>query len=284
MATPGGWASQLWELWGVWAAGGGAALHDTQLCPPPPAPTPSKTPTPLLPTLRGDILETGYTQLYHGSSGQPLNLTLEGQLLHQTSSGSPHYDALFLEHMPPVEELLTSLAGSGPRITLLVNQSAISGLPAALNQASSALLRLIVAAGGAKGSPASAPAPAPAAAAATSAAHQPLLASADGGSSSSSSSLGDPAAGGSSAGGVLPGGGHLPSCVPVIRAVSSPLPLMRGEQAQRIRQDAGALMLVLCMTLAVSVLSASFVVFLVRWVSARVLGRRTQQASGLLTC
>jgi hypothetical protein len=41
---------------------------------------------------------------------------------------------------------------------------------------------------------------------------------------------------------------------------------MEGEKAQRVRQDAGALMLVLCMTLAASVLSASFVVFLVRWV------------------
>jgi hypothetical protein len=57
---------------------------------------------------------------------------------------------------------------------------------------------------------------------------------------------------------------HLPSCVPTIRAVSAPLPLMPGEKAQRIRQDAGALMLVLCMTLAASVLSASFVVYLVR--------------------
>jgi hypothetical protein len=52
--------------------------------------------------------------------------------------------------------------------------------------------------------------------------------------------------------------------MPVISASSSPLPLMDGEKAQRVRQDAGALMLVLCMTLAASVLSASFVVFLVR--------------------
>jgi hypothetical protein len=52
--------------------------------------------------------------------------------------------------------------------------------------------------------------------------------------------------------------------MPVINAVSSPLPLREGEKAQRVRQDAGALMLVLCMTLAASVLSASFVVFLVR--------------------
>jgi hypothetical protein len=45
---------------------------------------------------------------------------------------------------------------------------------------------------------------------------------------------------------------------------SAPLPLLSGEAAERVRQDAGALMLVLCMTMAASVLSASFVVFLVR--------------------
>jgi hypothetical protein len=222
-----------------------------------------------------------------------------------------------------------------------VNQSAVSGLPAALNQATSALLRLIVAAGGAKRSPMHTAT----AAAAHSMATEQLQADeywrfADGAdaeaasgakpSSSSSSSrggsrpgsiprrfaaaaLGDSQpryaaassrkvvakphstlashadadagagatgsdmrcndAGRTVAGGArgrgrltdFPGGGHLPSCTPVITAVSSPLPLMLGEKAQRVRQDAGALMLVLCMTLAASVLSASFVVFLVRW-------------------
>jgi hypothetical protein len=60
------------------------------------------------------------------------------------------------------------------------------------------------------------------------------------------------------------GGGHLPSCLPDISVSSAPLPLLSGEAAERVRQDAGALMLVLCMTMAASVLSASFVVFLVR--------------------
>jgi hypothetical protein len=53
-------------------------------------------------------------------------------------------------------------------------------------------------------------------------------------------------------------------CLPVIEVSSAPLPLVPGQAAERVRQDAGALMLVLCMTLAASVLSASFVVFLVR--------------------
>lgn len=260
----------------------------------------------LLLPCRGDLTETPYTHLYHGSSGPALNLTLEGQLLSQWSSGRPHYDALFLQEVPPVDQLLTSFSGEGPAFTLLVNQSAVSGLPASLNQATSALLRLMVAAGGAKSSPAPSagltPGPSLPIPAAAGSSSSPLGRWAEGGllaagagarqNSSSSSSIGRSgrrtrrlgtaqqtaasrqpsdssySSGGSSSswGGSNPGGGHLPSCMPVINTVSSPLPLMQGEKAQRVRQDAGALMLVLCMTLAASVLSASFVVFLVRWV------------------
>lgn len=254
---------------------------------------------------RGDLTETPYTHLYHGSSGPALNLTLEGQLLSQWSSGRPHFDALFLQEVPPVDQLLTSLSGEGPAFTLLVNQSAVSGLPASLNQATSALLRLMVAAGGAKSSPApsgstTTPGPSLPLAAAGAGSSSPvghwteggLLAAGAGArqNSTSSSSIGRSgsrprrlgtaqqtapsdqrsdnsySSSGGSWGGSSPGGGHLPSCMPVINTVSSPLPLMQGEKAQRVRQDAGALMLVLCMTLAASVLSASFVVFLVRWV------------------
>lgn len=262
---------------------------------------------------RGDFFETPYTHLYHGSSGPALNLTLEGQLLSQWSSGSPHYDALFLQAMPPVDQLLSSLAGPGPSLTLLVNQSAVSGLPASLNQATSALLRLMVAAGGAKSSPLPSrsttgraarpggvwieapdadgelgttsvvgstgdgrgyPGAASAGSEQSNAGRSRSRGPAgarkhqhgDGSSSSDdgSSGSGDTAAGSGSSGASSGGGGHLPSCMPVINAVSSPLPLREGEKAQRVRQDAGALMLVLCMTLAASVLSASFVVFLVR--------------------
>lgn len=187
--------------------------------------------------------------------------------------------------MPPVDQLLTSLSADAPSITLLVNQSAVSGLPAALNQVTSALLRLMVAAGGAKSSPAPA---APTSSAGTTPARQleptgtqqgrlrvqrthAALKVQDAAVGGLSGVLGGSRgaqgrAGGTSSHGGAGGGGHLPSCMPVISTVSSPLPLMVGEEAQRVRQDAGALMLVLCMTLAASVLSASFVVFLVRWV------------------
>jgi ATP-binding cassette subfamily A (ABC1) protein 1/ATP-binding cassette subfamily A (ABC1) protein 3 len=194
---------------------------------------------------RSQIVDTQYTNLYHGSSGPPLNLTLEGQLLNDWNSGKPHYDALYFHHMPPLDQLLTSLQGS-PVMTLLVNQSAISGLPAALNQATTALLRVMVAAGGARRSGA-------------------------GNINSSSMQMHGQTAGQTSTASGLwhvaaAGGGHLPSCLPDITVASSPLPILHGEAAERVRQDAGALMLVLCMTMAASVLSASFVVFLVRWV------------------
>jgi ATP-binding cassette subfamily A (ABC1) protein 1/ATP-binding cassette subfamily A (ABC1) protein 3 len=195
---------------------------------------------------RSEIVDTQYTQLYRGSSGPPLNLTLEGQLLSQWNSGQPHYDAIYFHHMPPLDQLLTSLQGS-PVITLLVNQSAVSGLPAALNQATTALLRVMVAAGGARKSSAS------------SWNHSSNMYSAARGAMPVTPDTEAAAAAGGSA-----GGGHLPSCLPDISVSSAPLPLLSGEAAERVRQDAGALMLVLCMTMAASVLSASFVVFLVR--------------------
>ncbi|WIA08739.1 hypothetical protein OEZ85_008162 [Tetradesmus obliquus] len=201
---------------------------------------------------RSQIVDTQYTQLYRGSSGPPLNLTLEGQLLAQWDSGSPHYDAVYFHSMPPLDQLLSSLQGS-PVITLLVNQSAVSGLPAALNQATTALLRVMVAAGGARKSGFGN---------SSSSAHPNNYSSQQAhlgapGIASAMQGPPDPAAAGG-------GGGHLPSCLPDIRVASAPLPLLSGEAAERVRQDAGALMLVLCMTMAASVLSASFVVFLVR--------------------
>lgn len=253
---------------------------------------------------RSDILDTQYTQLYHGSAGLPLNLTLEGQLLSQFYSGPPHYDSMYLQHMPPLEQLLTSL-GEAPVMTLLVNQSAVSGLPAALNQATTALLRVMVAAGGGKSHPNLRRKPAQSSSSIRrwssignkSSGHQ--LPSNTGYSSNSSRVTGGEADVLLGAGPQLStesvsgtsqrrlhsisirnfsstaaacdasscacvGGGHLPSCLPRIRVSSAPLPLLPGEGAERVREDAGALMLVLCMTMAASVLSASFVVYLVR--------------------
>lgn len=252
--------------------------------PTPPSTISTHTHTKTTQHTRGDLSPTLYTHLYHGSSGPALNLTLEGQLLSQWASGHPHFDALFLQSMPPVDQLLSSLSVAGPSLTLLVNQSAVSGLPASLNQVSSALLRLIVAAGGGKSSALVGRGGAKGVAKDGSGvlASELLLGQSavgvgqgenEGGSGSHSGGGSDTRSGdtpssvaGGGAGGVSRRRSHLPSCMPVITAVSSPLPLMAGEKAQRVRQDAGALMLVLCMTLAASVLSASFVVFLVRWV------------------
>lgn len=244
-----------------------------------------------------DIFDTQYNQLYHGSSGPPLNLTLEGQLLSQWSSGSPHYDGIYFHYMPPLEQLLSSL-GASPVLTLLVNQSAVSGLPAALNQATTALLRVMVAAGGGRKSSLAASSSSgvglgktyntstsPSSCIGQHGVHDSSKAGAacfhrTGSNFTAGRALADIPAGGSSAasgaaaaagvsaagGGVSgsAGGGHLPSCLPDITVSSAPLPLLRGEAEQRVREDAGALMLVLCMTMAASVLSASFVVFLVR--------------------
>eukprot|EP00878_Enallax_costatus_P019215 GHUV01020268.1.p1 GENE.GHUV01020268.1~~GHUV01020268.1.p1 ORF type:complete len:1409 (+),score=442.81 GHUV01020268.1:441-4229(+) len=260
---------------------------------------------------RSDIKDTQYTQLYHGSSGPPLNLTLEGQLLSQFYSGKPHYDSLYLRHMPPLEQLLCSL-GDGPVMTLLVNQSAVSGLPAALNQATTALLRVVVAAGGGKSHPGLGRGLGRSATPKWSSTSSTSVDSSQTGglgsdveAASSHSSLRNIPEWSQSQEGPHPqsvqetsapesgtslterhsisirnfsssaaacdassctckAGKHLPSCLPRIRVSSSPLPLLAGEGAQRVREDAGALMLVLCMTMAASVLSASFVVFIVR--------------------
>jgi len=55
---------------------------------------------------------------------------------------------------------------------------------------------------------------------------------------------------------------------PAAQATNHPLPVLPTEASARVRQDASALLLVVCLTLAASVLSASFCVFLVRWVCA----------------
>lgn len=232
---------------------------------------------------RSDIIDTQYTQLYHGSAGLPLNLTLEGQLLSQFFSGSSHYDGLHLQHMPPLDQLLTSL-GDPPVMTLLVNQSAISGLPAALNQVTTALLRVLVAAGGGKGHSAlggwTPVTPVDISSAVGAAARHKTVSEVNLLDDSSLSldtaakhralqsisihNFSSSAAACDASSCSCLGQRRLPSCLPRIRVSSSPLPLLPGEGAERVREDAGALMLVLCMTLAGSVLTASFVVYLVR--------------------
>ncbi|GBF94218.1 hypothetical protein Rsub_06488 [Raphidocelis subcapitata] len=213
---------------------------------------------------QADIEDSGATALYTGSAGgPPLNQTLEGRLLALWPSGRPRFDAIHFEAPlqwppppPPAGNGSSSGGGAGggglplpPRgggvsggafsngsttaaveYTLVLNQSAIAALPAAIAAANSALLRMAL--GG------------------------------DGGGGSRAGAAGSPeAAVGSSWRAAGSPGAEPP---PSIRATSRPLPLRHDEAARAVREDAAALMLVLCVTLAGSVLSASFVVQLAR--------------------
>jgi len=116
-------------------------------------------------------------------------------------------------------------AGQGASAyTLLTNQSAIAALPAALNQANTALLRYVLAGATLAGPP---PPPAPD--------HTPPAAAA-----------------------------AASDALPTIRVTHEPLPVLADEALARVARDASQLMLVLCLTLATAVLSASPAVFLIR--------------------
>lgn len=76
---------------------------------------------------------------------EPLDGTLDAWLLQQWyDSGSRHYDAFFLQSLPPN---LTAAAGGAPlaaqpaqlQYSVLANQTAIHGLPAAITQVQSCL-------------------------------------------------------------------------------------------------------------------------------------------------
>lgn len=81
--------------------------------------------------------------------------SLEGWLLARWSKGGtagkghPAYDAHAINHLPSPSDLLTyggsapdnDSVTTAPSLTLLVNQTAVHALPAALSQASSVLLR-----------------------------------------------------------------------------------------------------------------------------------------------
>jgi hypothetical protein len=185
------------------------------------------------------------TEIFTGASGAPLNFTLEGALLARWASGAPRFDALHLQGLPSPSELVAGNASWG--YTLLVNQSAVAALPAALAAANTAALRLVAAArsgggsGGSRGRTAAEPA---AARARLEPPSQLPLESGAGRRGGSGGAAGD--------------------AQPTIRVLNRPLPLQRGEAAMAVRQDAAALMLVLCVVLAGSVLSASFVVHLAR--------------------
>jgi hypothetical protein len=88
--------------------------------------------------------DTGQQQLWSGTGGPPLQATLEGLLLGSWFRGRQAYDALYLPALPEPRELAAGAAQL--QYTLLFNQSAVAGIPAALSSANSALLRLLLAA------------------------------------------------------------------------------------------------------------------------------------------
>jgi len=265
-------------------------------------------------------MDTGETAIFSGSSGPPFNQSLEANLLARWDHGAPAFDALLLRSLPG--KLDWANGSAMPALTILTNQSAVAALPAALNQATSALLRYLLAGTSTPASEdgvvanqadavAASVAESDCAAAPTSGRtlwpawpergctdHNKVTGtSATGGSrrwlflppprldASSAHLPGDLpgstslTAGGDGAQPLTAGGdgahpltaGFTPAWsppplpdLPSITVVDDPLPLLGAEPVVRMRQDAGALVLVLCLTLGSSVLSAGYVVTLVR--------------------
>lgn len=152
-------------------------------------------------------------------------------------------------------------------LTLLVNQSAISALPAALNQASSALLRLIRSTS-------------PLGDSSTQQPGHPLSQRRGGAVDSVTAAASamtqeqDTTQQQQQQQARIRSRRRLAEQVPLlsessidaITTTNHPLPTLPNEAELQLRQETGSLTLVLCLTMASSVLSAAFVVFLVRCV------------------
>lgn len=226
---------------------------------------------------RSDITWMQQHHLYQPSAADSSpKHTLEQQLLQQWDDVTPTYDAVFVHHLPTAEELLTSLSPSVLEITLLANQSAIAAIPAALNQATSALLRMMLAAKEAAGIKQLVAGDAQEGGSCSSddAADSEISSASDMSSGHACGATGDtqqqyptataaaePATG-------APAGEYfeaaaVPSCCS-ISASSQPLPLIPGETFFKLSQELTALGFVLCASIALSLLAASFAPFLVR--------------------
>ncbi|GFR40553.1 hypothetical protein Agub_g1128 [Astrephomene gubernaculifera] len=234
----------------------------------------------------GDVaIDSGATALYTGDP-RVRNATLESYLLAHwygggNGGGAPVYDAIHMTSLPPpavfaaaggataATAASAAVAAAAPPLSfvLLTNQSALSALPAALADAMTAALSYI----GTGLPPPATPSPPPLTVteAAGELQQQPqqqaasrqhllrrLAAAADnvrhgdeiGPASETAAAASTPS----------------PSSSPSFSTVSWPMPTLPFEPVARIQRDAASLMLVLCLVLASSVLSASFVVFLVR--------------------
>lgn len=205
---------------------------------------------------RSLIQDSLKSELY-SSMQSNLSSTLEGYLLSRWYSGSLLYDAVYLDQISTGKEMQAGLGQVG--LTLMVNQSAISALPAALNEATSTLMRMMAAGRGQMG---------------------PVKSQSSLSGLVRTSSVGD--ATGEMSTRTMGSGNKrwLPVVHPLahqdlvephdsgpsesIQCTGAPLPVLPHELRQQVRQQEAGLMLVLCLTMASSVLSASFVVFLVR--------------------
>ncbi len=251
-------------------------------------------PQPLLPLFLSGyppdsgIHDSGATALYTGDPKVPRSSTLESFLLKRwfggNKYGSPSYDAVHLDELPSPYDVAS---GRGRlSLVLLTNQSAVSALPAAVSELLTAALSYIDRglqppppqqqpivgtatsvsvpvpgeASGAAEAVAGDPASRRAYGRGTSPLHRRLrgttaINSTDTASSQFTESTFPPSASTASA---------SPSPPFSFSFVSRPLPTLPSEPVVQVQRDAASLMLALCMTLAASVLSASFVVFLVR--------------------
>ncbi|GAX84392.1 hypothetical protein CEUSTIGMA_g11814.t1 [Chlamydomonas eustigma] len=201
-------------------------------------------------------------------SGGNLSTTLEGWMLDNWHSGHPAYDAVFVNSLPVINAQYEYGGGTGVQpqqqlpsrtvarmlegvdLVIMINQTAVHALPTAMNQATSALMWYLHKLPAYYPLPPLSPTLQPPLPAAVTPAPSPgedtpmalsyVLSQYD-------ESFGDPK-----------------SSPQSIKVTSWPLPPLVTEPIVRVQQSAAALMLALCMTLASSVLTASFSVQLVR--------------------
>lgn len=259
-----------------------------------------RDPQPLLPLFlsgyppASGVHDSGAAALYTGDPKVPRSSTLEFFLLKRwfggNKYGSPSYDAVHVDELPSPYDVAS---GRGRlSLVLLTNQSAVSALPAAVSELLTAALSYID--HGLQPPPSqqhpvaetATPAPLPGDASTTEAAeadasipaftrahesgtgpfHRRLrgttaILKIDTASSQSTESTSYPSSSAQTA--FASTSSPAPPPFP-FSFVSRPLPTLPSEPVVQVQRDAASLMLALCMTLAASVLSASFVVFLVR--------------------
>eukprot|EP00798_Chlamydomonas_sp_ICE-L_P031757 gene31757-6955_t len=197
-----------------------------------------------------DELQDSNTQQLWSGGSRSTNDTLEEWLMRAWYAGRPSYDALFVQTLPSLQSVQeANMAGPAGlradvtfRITILVNQTAIHALPTALQLNNQAIRSSV-------------------------SFREPALQARKYLSHLWSSSLEDISSNDGTHFRVTPVTADAAKAgldTAGFRVASQPLPILPTEPAARIHQDAVGLVLVLCLSMASSVLSASFAVFLVR--------------------